>query len=115
MGEEIDCSSVNSCVSGDNSVTQYLLLIHAKITGLMDHEPVQFDKATRIDECANPLAGREFAFSVLFLDLVEAASKLRFFAPFTQLLHEVTHTQGCSAVEPGSYKSRNCNAKVPLL
>src|SRR6266704_6534227 len=60
----------------------------------MNYEPVHFHKTARVDQSDNSLPGGHFSLRMLILDLVPAATFLRFFSKVAQLLGQFLHRHG---------------------
>src|SRR3989441_3750978 len=112
--EQIDRSSVNLAITRHNSVAENLLLGHAEVGGLMNHEPVHFHKTARVHKCDNPLPGGHLSLRMLILDFVLAATFHRSFPEVAELLREFLHRHGRLelAGEVSRIKARKTNSRV---
>src|SRR6267143_820355 len=80
----------------------------------MNYEPVHFHKTARIDQSDNSLPGGHFSLRMLILDLVPAATFLRFFSEVAQLLGQFLHRH-CRlelAEETSRIKARKIGSRV---
>src|SRR5439155_1505049 len=85
MREQVHESSIDPCVSRDNSVTQNLLVRHSKVYSLMYDKAVDFDETARVDESVYSLAGCHLSPRMLRLNLFRAAANLSLLSFFLQL------------------------------
>src|SRR2546425_11071609 len=92
--EQIDRSSVNLAITRYNPVAENLLLSHAEVGGLVNHEPVHFYKTAGVHKCDNSLPSGHLSLRMLIFDLVFAATFLSSFPEVTELLREFLHRHG---------------------
>src|SRR5439155_18165573 len=77
LGEHEDRAAVDAPRAGDDAVAEHLLLFHAEVVALMDHELVDLEEGAGVEQQLDPLAGRLLAGLVLAPDALLAAAKLR--------------------------------------
>src|SRR3989454_12720088 len=77
-----------------NPIAEYSLLSHTEVRGLMNNKPVHLHKTTWIDQSDNSLPGGHLSLRMLILDLVLAASPLRFFPDVAEFFRQLLHCHG---------------------
>jgi hypothetical protein len=78
LREDVDESTVDAAVPGDDAVAVVLLILEAEVGRAMHDESIEFDKAAFVEEKIESLARGELSFGVLRLDAFFTAALLRF-------------------------------------
>ena len=81
---------MNKAVAGDEAVAVNDLFIHAEIAAAMAYEFVELFECAFVEQKIDALARAQFAFVVLLLPALVAATRFRLCMPLTQLI-ELVH------------------------
>jgi hypothetical protein len=87
---DIDQPPIDSAVASHHGIAKKSLLIHAEIATFMDPKPVQFDKATAIEENVEPLSRQQLSLLMLALRSLRSAASFRLLVEIPQLI-EIAH------------------------
>ena len=94
LGEDEDQPAIDGAAAGDHAIARDLVLAHAEVLALVDHEAIGLAKGPRVDQQLDALARGELAGLVLALDALGSAPLQRALVQLVELLDFLLDRQG---------------------
>src|SRR5262249_48958870 len=96
LSEDEDRTAVDASRAGDDPITRDLLLVHAEVVALMDHELVDLNERAGVEEQIEPLPRRLLPCLMLAPDPIFAAAQLGLRVTARELVEPLVQGHRCA-------------------